>query len=553
MKCNSCGNDIAPNSVSCPVCGASISNTSVLPVTPDKPVLPSDQNVDNVITTQIPVVVPNEIDEKVQMGNVELSTTPVPSTPAQVITDVADTITVESGEKENVHTVKIVNTNEQTKEKKKISPKKIKSLIFIFILLIILGVVGYYFYNNIFNTSKNRLTTAINHFTSYISSKANNDSLYKTGKLDFDINVSSKDDKFESAFTSEYGIDIKNNKVYGTFNIDKLNLNDKDLSSISALKDNTIYFYDTNIYANIPSIYDKYVAVLKMENIPSQFGAVDYTTFVPKTKNYLMNALRQMPSSQSIGKLNVDGKDKMVNITKVSINANTLKTFNTSLSTMILNDETYITNYAKLRNISVKEATKEIEALPEKDTSDAFGNIEIYTSILGEGLFKTEVYGFKAQFKSDNKMYILKYTEGSQKEFDLLVDSKRVAKFKYNRRIGASDGNKQTIYDIDGMFVVGDKEYTVKIKSTDTEDKETNMKKINIKDAIDINHIPNEDRPNILQKIVELNILDENTLKYVQEYLKYDETQTQQQIDQQTIDGQGEAQTSEPDQSQEVE
>lgn len=524
MKCNSCGNDIAPNSVSCPVCGAQISNTSVLPATPTQAVLPSDQNVDNVITTNIPVVVPNEVDEKVQMGHVELSTTPDPVTPSQVITEVSetDTLNITSGEKENINAL-IQNQNKETKVKKKISKKTIIKLILVFVIIGIIGGVGYFFYNNIFGTGTKRVNTSLNKILSYISTKGSKDSIYRTGNIDVDLELESNDKKLNTKFNTVYGLDIKNNKVYGTFSFDKLSVDDKELSDLSLLKESTTYLYDNNIYVNIPNVYDKYVLVEKLENISSSIGTVDYETFIPKTKVYFTNALKTLPSKQSIGKLTIDGKTKNVNVTTISLNPGTMKKFYTTLSTMISTDDKYISEYAKFKNINENAALMEIQDLPNKDVSNAFGNLEIYTSVLGEGLFKTTVYGFKLTTKRDGKMIVVKYMMHNARDIEVLVDNKKVIDLKYTRTIGNSNGNKKISYTVNGNIIINDETYKIKLNYVDTQDKAADFKKISIKDAIDINHIPNEDKPAVSEKVNSINILSEEFLNKINEYLKYEE------------------------------
>jgi len=411
MRCQNCNNELTEGTTVCPYCNTPVNNqtndlsaTSVLPVTPNTPVLPTDQGmvvenvkpavpIENIVTpdTQaIPVVKPEEVknivqpevnvsntpvQEEVQTSNVNIQNNNV--VPELNIVDVpkmdfsnpVPNNTLEN----NINPEYIAPSGEVLdgtkidgikKDDKEIKAKKKKKLIIILVIILIIGIIGglaYYFYYTQYKTSSKRIDAIVSYLTSSTKTLTNDNIEASSGSYEATINVTHDDEKFETTMSGTYAKDLVAGAYDLTINLNSL-YNNEDM--ITSPLNFELYYNDSKVYVLLQNFYENYIYdeiddTYDYSNQISQ-NDISYLNIVSALKTAIGTGLKGMSSNQSFGSRSIDGENKRVNILTYKVTSNNEQAFMKKFYNSLSSNTKFLTEVSNITGKTTDEIKNEL-------------------------------------------------------------------------------------------------------------------------------------------------------------------------------------------------
>lgn len=441
MRCNSCGNEVPNGSTVCPFCNSEIK---------------SEEIVDNEIKESGVTEVTNEEKKEDNLNNT-----------ASYIMDA-------TGEQP------VINPTIEEKPKKKKTGLIVGIVIGIIALIIVaLGVVGYFFE---FKSADKRITNVLDNTFKKVVFK--NEKIEKSsGKFDIDGKVSFDSQSYSAKLEAKYGVDLLNKFINLDMNISSINLGMELLDE--PLKVNT-YLTDSSVYALFSNFYDKYVYT-KVEGMEEIFDAVeqndiDYKVILDGFKEAMKASMLASTKEQSVK----NGK----NIIKIVLNKDNQKKMTEAAKKSILNNDKFLTEFCKLTNQDIKELKASLEKYNE-EYKDTDGYIEIVTNLLGNELIEFNIKGedITLNIKDGNIVAKIYQNEKLVCDLNLSFENKKSSKIE------------ETTAKVNATCYINNKAYTVELNIKVEDDVNPSVEKVDLKGAVNIKNISQEDVVDIYTKV----------------------------------------------------
>ena len=428
MNCKKCGAPIENNSGFCGMCGTPVEpqmnaatdifnmGAPVQPAEPAQPAAPVQPIIEPVqpmpeVTPVQPVVEPvqpsqPEIIEPVQPVVEPIQ--PMPTLESETIQqpNQLPIMDMNNGGVPPVNTPAQPSSYDIKPEKKKGS-----SLPIILIILILLGVGGYFAYKYFFNKPdkvvKGLVNKAYDKFEMPLK-KYNDktDSVLVDAELSINTNIDGLEDLNGMKFNLTTGIDYKNSKV--EVGLAYLENNTKILEGM-------MYVIDKNAYMVLKDIYPNPLK-LNTEEINFEEIASETTTATPEDIEYITKRLKDIfleslnmnDFKQSSAKITLNGSETKVK--KISYTLDEIKTqkLMNNMIDNILKDETLVNKLSAIYNTdseTLKELLEDSKVELSDSTSDETIEIAIYTKGITDDFAGMDIElpnGFKAKWNLEN-------------------------------------------------------------------------------------------------------------------------------------------------------
>lgn len=529
MKCISCGNELPEGTTSCPFCGNTVlpTNHTVVneplqpnngvPVTPDAPVLPQDQNLagqNNGVTPENVVnsaeAVSNDQEEQKEsenmLGAMNQGTSDEPM--AQVPTPPMPDMPVASSEPQTISNqgefgdgVKIASTAAPVIESKK--NKKVVIIVLVILAIVAIAVgIGVYYYMSQYKSADKRIDAVFSGMNKFAAGLKAEKIESKSGTYDIGVSFSYGDTSIDGKVDGKYAYDLEKRIMDYTLNISKLDMKadgeelkliDKDPLKLElytaeakayVLLEN---FYENYIYSDIAE-YDKLFDGIEQNDI-------NYTVIFQGYINAFKTGLKAASNTQTVKEVTLDGKTQKANVVTIVLNKNNKKIIIEKTVNSIKNNTKLLEEFAKLSNTTVDELKKNIEdATKDMEFSDESATLEIITNIKGSALLGIRVFddeatlelaqvvnGYKLSFNQDKKdVFSLTYTSTSTTNSTAKETSQKI---------------EFTCYDDDNKLMKANLEINVK------DDINPKVEKINTKNSVSAANISAEDQQKIMTNI----------------------------------------------------
>ena len=293
-------------------------------------------------------------------------------------------------------------------------PKKKSKLPIILIILILLGVGGFFAYKYFFgNTSEKIVKGLINTVYDKLETTLDTTEKYDiekqpmliTGDLSVDTNMQGLEDLKNIKLNYTTGVDYKNKKYELGASISENN---------TELLGGMMYILDNAAYI---SLKDLYQGLLKINLEQSQYDAVlkvekNYTTedlkFITKSyKDILIESLDMNDFKKSSDKITLNGKETKVSKLTYELDGNKLKKLSDNMIDNTLKNQELLSSLAKISNTTVEQLKIELQQTKEETKAESMqikATLKIYTSGL-----KNDFSGLDITIEGQNIIEIRNY------------------------------------------------------------------------------------------------------------------------------------------------
>ena len=276
------------------------------------------------------------------------------------------------------------------------------------IVLIVLGVLGYFLFKGASTSPKDVFTTAIKTVYKTYNENLDKMNVDKSGStISIKTDLKSTDEDVNKileivnaiGINMNYGVDITNKTMH--FELDST-YNDKDLLAFA------MDIKNENAYVELKDIYDKTIVapVEGFNDLFENYNVEDYKTVLENIYSALEKSLKEEYFTSEETTITSDGKDVKVTSNNLVLNEKNLKEIVLSLTTSLNNDE-FITSLANITKTDKEEIKEALEELQTEDfTIDETLTISIYT----KGM-QHEFMGIEMKDESKNVISLLKNTD----------------------------------------------------------------------------------------------------------------------------------------------
>lgn len=243
-------------------------------------------------------------------------------------------------------------------------PKRKRGWIVVVVMLVLvaLGVGGFYCYKQFF--AKNAMEVLMYSVFDYLEASIES-SDYDSVTYDFEVqmNLQSSDAKDNEIlaifnkldFSGSYGIDFDQSIMSVDF---RSNYDDKDLFDFS------VYMEYGRGYIYLDGLYDKYIDT-SIDNYSEMFerNIDDYKYLIVGIRNAMESSLKD--EYYIIENVSIDGKK--LEKTTLDLTGDNYQEWNKNFTNLLLTDSNFMDSYAKVFDIDLEEAKKELEDTLEED------------------------------------------------------------------------------------------------------------------------------------------------------------------------------------------
>lgn len=537
MKCISCGNELPEGTTSCPFCGNTVlptnhtvvnepvQNNNGVPATPETPVLPQDQNLNemnNMInsnaemnqgmatTNVVPPqnlggqgAVPNDANLGVNMnpgqeglgGQVNSSVPPMSDIQNQAMGLQTLTNQGEIGDG-----VKIASTAAPVIESKK-NKKVIIIIVVVLAIIAIAAGIGVYYYMSQYKSADKRIDAVFSGMNKFAAGLKAEKIETKSGTYDIGLSFSYGDTSFDGKIDGTYAYDLEKRIMDYTLSVSKLDM--KAEGEELKLIDNDplkikLYTAESKAYVLLENFYENYI-YSDIDGYDSLFDGIEqndinYTIILQGYINAIKSGLKAASNSQTVKEVTLDGKTQKANVVTIVLNQANKKVIVERAVNTLKNNTKFLEEFAKLTNTSVDEIKANIEeSMEDLEYGEEEATLEIITDTKGSSLIGIRMFddeatlelvqvtnGFKVSFNQDKKdVFNLVYTSTSTTNSTAKETSQKV---------------EFTLYDDDNL-IRANLEVNVK------DDINPKVEKINTKNSVNIANISVEDQQKILNNI----------------------------------------------------
>ncbi|MDE5630065.1 MAG: hypothetical protein K2I70_00545, partial [Bacilli bacterium] len=297
MKCISCGNELPEGTTSCPFCGntvlptnhnvvnGTVQNNNGIPVTPDTPVLPQDQNLNeqnNMMSSNgemnqgkvdmptppqnlggqmngVQEGLPGQMAQNTMSQGDVMQATPVPPmTDAQPSAMGPQTL---SNQGEIGDGVKIASTAAPVIEGKK-NKKVVIIIAVIFVVVAIAAGIGVYYYMSQYKSADKRIDAVFSGMNKFAAGLKAEKIEAKSGTYDIGFSLVAGDDSIDGKIDGKYAYDLEKKIMDYSLNISKLDMKmegeDLQLIDKEPLK-LELYTAESRAYVLLENFYENYI------------------------------------------------------------------------------------------------------------------------------------------------------------------------------------------------------------------------------------------------------------------------------------------------------
>ncbi len=347
---------------------------------------------------------------------------------------------------------KVGNTADDTDSiNKKKSKKNIVVLVIVLLILAILGGVGYFVYNYEFKSANKRVDALFGKLNSYVLPLLS-DVEKRMG--DYEVEVSAtqgSEHKAEVHLTGNYAYNLEE-YIYLDTKIDKIYV-DEDLLDKTPIEAN-VYLSDDTLYFKIEELFPKYIKTdfVGLNDIMSNIkqNDIDYALYYNAVMNAFKTSLKSNAVSQSIGKTDINGKSQQANIITIKIDKSNYKAFIQNFTTLLANNEAFITDLSELTGEDKEDIVKAIKEGGETEV-DFDGS---FTANFYSPLFGNNILGVDATVVDGDKTYKSTFVPQGNDEWKVTAydGSDKLTEFTYGFKYTQSSGKKSYVTTFKGEF-----------------------------------------------------------------------------------------------------
>ncbi|MDE6292415.1 MAG: hypothetical protein K2L98_01905, partial [Bacilli bacterium] len=535
--CISCGNELPEGTTSCPFCGntvlptnhnvvnANAQNDTGVPVTPDTPVLPQDQNL---VLESETTSLENEVNQEAAMPNggdvsslndentlqdaVLTNQEPVnpmaasegvPAMPGAGLGVQPPDMGVQTitNQGEIVDGMKIASTAAPVIENK----KKKKVIIVVAVIVAIIAIaagIGVYYYMSQYKSADKRIDAVFSGMNKFAAGLKAEKVETKSGTYDIGVSFSYGDTSIDCKVDGKYAYDLEKRIMDYTFNISKLdmkmdgeelNLIDKDPLKVE------LYMAEAKAYVLLENFYENYI-YSDVEEYDKLFDGIEqndinYTLILQGYINAFKAGLKAASNTQTVKEVTLDGKQQKANVVTIILNKANKKLIVETAVNSIKNNTKLLEEYAKLSNTTVDELKKDIEdSTKDMEFSDDSATLEIITNTKGSLLLGIRAYDDKANIELTQVVngFKLSYKEDKKDVFNVIYSSTSTINSTVKE---TSQKIEFTGYDDDNKLI------KINIETTLKDDVNPKVEKINTKNSVSANNISAADQQKILENM----------------------------------------------------
>ena len=365
-------------------------------------------------------------------------------------------------------------------------------IVVIILFLVALGIGGFYCYKQFF--AKNAMEVLIDSMFNYLEASIE-ESDFDSVAYDFEVQMNLQSSNAEDNeilaifnkldFSGSYGVDFKQNIMNVDF---RSNYDDKDLLDFS------VYTEYGRGYIYLDGLYDKYIDT-SIDNYSELFerNIDDYKYLVSGIKKALEGSIKD--EYYRLEKVSIDG-EKLEKIT-LDLTGDNYQEWNKNLTNILLNDSNFMESYAKVFDMNVEEAKKELEDMLEEDKDYDGEEYILYTN--GLEFVKFEL------ISEDNRIVVS--SSGKNKyDYQLFGNGTEYGSGSVKMASKDNDSMKISYYDNGENFGV---EFKFKVSTK----KNISVDRKDVTNSISIDNISDDDVASIYSKLME----NEGIVKIIEE------------------------------------
>lgn len=491
MRCNACGNEIPNGSTMCPFCGSAIKNENDVEKTQTTGVEVEKINIQNNLQ-QNPVEnqESSSIENNIDVERNVLEQTDVSGKEASYIMDATGEHTVVSTGSDLV-----TPTIEPNKKKSK---KGLIIGIIVALIIVIVAILGVFGYMFLYKSADKRISNIIDNAFKQVSS-VSNDEKKASGTLSMDGHVSVGSTTYSAKLSAKYGVDLTKKIMNFDASIESLNIGMELLDE--TLKVNT-YLKDSNVYLYFSNFYDKYVYT-KVDGLDEIFNS---TTTTDVDSKVLIDGFKDAIKA---GLLAADKTQKMKansNVVTIKLNKENQTKISNAAKKSILGNEKFLTELSKIsgKDKSELKSSLEKETITEQ-VEDAEGYIELLTNVFGNEFECMNIVTNVFEMNITNENIAFKVMEGGKEQAN--------GKIKFTSKAGAK--TNEVTANISLTAYVSEKAYTVELNIKNESDVNPSVESADLKDAVEISSLSQEDILNIYNKVSKFGKLGSILSNYI--------------------------------------
>ena len=404
---------------------------------------------------------------------------------------------------------------ENVNEKKEKTKNGSKVFLFIILLIIILliagGVFAYFkFFNlgpdQVYNKLINKYNTATETFLNKNIDKMNN-SFLESGSIKIDTNIEEIKDFKDYSLDYSLGIDMTSNKIKASIGLSKEN--QKSFDILSYIVENKLYLKSDDIYDSTLLI-DDLSDIIDFNEIANNYKPEDIKYLISTYNDALENAIQKARYSSEKSEININGKNVKVTDNIMIINEKNYNDILTTFINQIKNNTRMIEIISNLTSMDKEEiiSSLDISNYPDMDSFEI--KVDVYTKpifneVVGVDIIANDSKVFTMNKESDKNQdtYNITFKEYTGKlirqKNGKITFTTNVDDYSFTINLQNKMENASSITNIE-LNLSQDDNYLI-ISITDNMEYNQSISDINIKNAIDINDLSEEEYDSIIDNV----------------------------------------------------
>ena len=283
------------------------------------------------------------------------------------------------------------------------------------------ALAGYMYFNK--PTPKNVYLRVIDEFASGVNKNINKLNINDKEEVKYNVGFNLKTTNSDYTEIANIINKIKlSSKTESDFSNKKLNTSIDVLYNNSSIIDANIYLNNKDMYAEIPSLYDKLIKMpldneLDLEQIWNTLDKDSYKTIINELTNIIKNNLKEEYFSNSVEKITVLNNEVEVSKQVLDLNSKNIVELETNIINAMVNNDKLLNALSKVTSMSVSDIKSNLNE-SKKEVQEAEGFVaEIYLNTKNN---KIEYVTIKS---GEEKVELVKASEDT---FNIMVDNNNV-------------------------------------------------------------------------------------------------------------------------------
>ena len=298
------------------------------------------------------------------------------------------------------------------------------------VLVVALCVLaGYMYFNK--PTPKNVYLRVIDEFASGVNKNINKLNINDKEEVKYNVGFNLKTTNSDYTEIANIINKIKlSSKTESDFSNKKLNTSIDVLYNNSSIIDANIYLNNKDMYAEIPSLYDKLIKMpldneLDLEQIWNTLDKDSYKTIINELTNIIKNNLKEEYFSNSVEKITVLNNEVEVSKQVLDLNSKNIVELETNIINAMVNNDKLLNALSKVTSMSVSDIKSNLNE-SKKEVQEAEGFVaEIYLNTKNN---KIEYVTIKS---GEEKVELVKVSDDT---FNIMVDNNNVGTLTLNNK-----------------------------------------------------------------------------------------------------------------------